>query len=86
MRQLLSKKIGAVHTKSIRKHSIHILFQFLNDQNIKFAPKSENPPYTREILCIEDLWGLIKEEVYKDGWEEAGNLEQLRSEELVLYR
>ena len=50
--------------------------QFLKDQNIKFLPKSENPPNTPEIRCIEDFWSLIKGEVYKDGWE-AENLDQL---------
>ena len=51
--------------------------QFLNDQNIKFVPKSENPSNTPEIRCIEGLWGLIKGEVYKDSWE-AENLDQLQ--------
>ena len=52
--------------------------QLLNDHNIKFVPKSENPPNTPEIRCIENFWGFIKREVYKDGWE-AENLDQLRT-------
>ena len=43
---------------------------FLNDQNIKFVPKSENPQNTPEMQCIEDFWGLI-------------NLDQLRT--MILY-
>ena len=34
-------------------------------------------PNTPEIRCIEDFWGLIKEEVYKDGLN-AKNLDELR--------
>ena len=41
-------------------------------------PKSENLSNTPEIRCYEDFWGLIKEEVYKYGWE-AENLDQLRT-------
>ena len=33
-------------------------------------------PNTPEIRCIEDYWGLIKAEVYKDGWE-AKNLDDI---------
>ena len=40
-------------------------------------PKSENPLNTPEIRCIEDFWGLIK-----DDWE-AENLDQLRTR--ILY-
>ena len=54
----------------------------LNDQNIKFEPKSENPPKTPEIRCIEDFWSIIKRVAYKDGWE-AENLEQLKTR--ILY-
>ena len=57
-------------------HYSKIAVQFLKDQNIQFLPKSENPPNTPEIRCIEDFWSLIKGEVYKDGWE-AENLGQL---------
>ena len=31
-----------------------------------------------EIRCIEDFWGLIEGETYKNGWE-AENLDQLRT-------
>ena len=59
--------------------------QFLNDQNIKFVPKSENPPNTPVIHCIKNFLGLIKEEVYKDGWE-AENLDQLRTRILYCFK
>ena len=42
---------------------------YLNEQNIKCVPNSENPPNTPEIRCIENFWGFIKREVYKLGWE-----------------
>ena len=41
-------------------HYLNKAVQFLNYQNIEFVPKSENPPTTSEIRCIEDFWGLIK--------------------------
>ena len=81
--------MNALHTKSTRKHSISILARlsgrklitrtkpsnFLNEQNIKRVPKSEN---TLEIRFIEDFWALIEGEVCKDDWK-AGDLDQLRT-------
>ena len=52
--------------------------QFLNDRNIKFVLKSENPPNTPEIFLIKYFCGLIEGEVYKDDWE-TENLDQLRT-------
>ena len=61
--------------------------KFLNDQNINFVPKSENPPNTPEICCIENIWGLTKEEVFKDGWDwEVENLDQLRTRILSCFK
>ena len=57
--------------------------QFLREQNIKCAPKSENPPNTPEITCIDDFWGLIKGKVYKDGWE---RLFRFLFQELLLFK
>ena len=82
----LAKQNGAVQTKSTRKHSIFNLaiagahyskkaVQYLNDQNIKFAP---NPPNISDIRCLEGFLGLFKGEAYKDGWE-AENWDQLRT-------
>ena len=45
-------------------------------------PKFKNPPNTPEFRCIEDVWGLIKKEAYKDCWE-AENLHQLRALKVV---
>ena len=59
--------------------------RFLNDHNIKCVPKSENPPNTPEIRCIEDVRGLIKGEVYTDGWQ-AEDLDQLRTRILDCFR
>ena len=66
-------------------HYSNKFVQFLNDQNIKFVPKSENPLNTDEISCIEDFKGLIKGEVYKDDWE-AENLAQLRTRILIRFK
>ena len=63
-------------TKLAGAHYWNKAVQFLNDQNISFVPKYENPLNTTEIRCIEDFWGLIKGEIYKDGWE-ADNLDTL---------
>ena len=45
------------------EHLLEKSRQFLNDKNIKFVPKSENPPNTPEIRCTEDFWSLLKREV-----------------------
>ena len=47
-------------------------------------PKSENPPNTPEIRCIEDFWSLIKGNVYEDG-REAENMDQLRNRIVYCY-
>jgi hypothetical protein len=49
---------------------------FLNDQNVKFVAKNENPANVPECRPIEGFWYLLKAEVYKDGWC-AQNLKQL---------
>ena len=47
--------------------------------------RSKNLPNTPKIRCIEDFWGLIKEEVYKDDWE-AENLDQSQTRLLNCFK
>ena len=46
-------------------------------QNFKFVLKSENSIITPEIRWIEDIWILIKEEVYKDKWKFGSAVNEL---------
>ena len=48
----------------------------LNDHNVKFVAKNENPANLPECRPIERFWYLLKAEVYKDDWC-APNLKQL---------
>ena len=51
----------------------------------KFVIKSEYPPNTHEIRYIDDFWGLIKGELYKDGWE-AKKLDKLRDKIIFCFK
>ena len=50
---------------------------YLNEQNVRFVPKEDNPANIPEARPIEDFWSIIKGLVYKDAWQ-AENLDQLR--------
>ena len=39
--------------------------------------REENPPNVPQLRPIEDFWGLVKQEVYRGGWE-ATSEDQLK--------
>jgi len=49
---------------------------FLNDHNVKFVAKNENPANLPECRPIERFWYILKAEVYEYVWC-APNLKQL---------
>lgn len=51
---------------------------FMNEKNINFVQKDQNPANMPECRPIEDLWGIIKSKVYEGNWQ-AKNLNQLRT-------
>jgi transposase len=46
--------------------------------NIKFVPKSSNPPNVPQLRPIENFWAILKRRVYKNGWatDKIENLEK----------
>ena len=59
-------------------HYAKTVVDYLNEKKVKFVQKSENPPNVPEARPIEDFWGLIKGEVYKNNWQ-AENIDQLKN-------
>ncbi|KAL4473425.1 hypothetical protein ABPG72_012104 [Tetrahymena utriculariae] len=50
--------------------------KFLNDNNIKFVQKEDNPTSIPQARSIEDFWAHLKQQVYKNDWS-AKTIEQL---------
>ncbi len=50
----------------------------MEQKNIRFVPKIENPPNAPELRPIEDYWGILKGKVYENGYK-AKSLTALRA-------
>ena len=59
-------------------HYAKTVSNFLLEKNIKFIGKEDNPPNLPECRPIENFWGILKGEVYKNNWQ-AENLQQLEN-------
>ena len=59
-------------------HYAKTVTNFLLEKNIKFIGKEDNPPNLPECRPIENFWGILKGEVYKNNWQ-AKNLQQLEN-------
>ena len=42
---------------------------FMIEENVNFIEKYNNPANLPEVRPIENFWGILKQEVYKNGWE-----------------
>ncbi|KAF0301696.1 hypothetical protein FJT64_026068 [Amphibalanus amphitrite] len=51
--------------------------KFLEDAGVPVVGREDNPPNVPQLRPIEDFWGLLKQEVYKGGWE-ATSEDQLK--------
>ena len=49
-------------------HYARATTQLLDDLDIPFVYKEDNPPNVPQLRPIEDMWGIIKQEVYRGGW------------------
>ena len=58
---------------------------YLNDQNIPFVVKKDNPANVPKARPIEDFWGNIKRIVHDKGWK-AKNLNQLKQKISLVMR
>ena len=59
-------------------HYAKAVVAYLNEKNIKFVTKEDNPPNLPECRTIEDFWSYLKGLVYEGNWQ-AENVIQLRS-------
>ena len=50
-------------------HYARETLDLLENAHVKFVPREENPPNVPQLRPVEDFWGLMKQEVYKGGWE-----------------
>jgi len=57
-------------------HYANSVQNWLEENNINFVAKSDNPANLPEVRPIEDLFAIIKRDVYRDGWS-ASSIKQL---------
>ena len=50
-------------------HYANSVQKWLKDNKIQFIPKSMNVANVPETRKIEDFWGYLKRNVYKDCWQ-----------------
>ena len=50
-------------------HYAHATTTLLEDLEIPYIPRDKNPPNCPQLRPIEKFWAILKEKVYKDGWE-----------------
>jgi len=49
-------------------HYANSVQTWLTTKKVNFVPKRINPANVPEARPIEDFWGIIKDDVYRDGW------------------
>jgi hypothetical protein len=52
------------------------VISYLNENNVNFVDIDDNPANVPECRPIENLWGILKQQVYKNNWR-AKNVKQL---------
>ena len=51
---------------------------YLNNENVHYVEKADNPANLPECRLIENFWSILKGLAYKNNWH-AENLKKLRS-------
>jgi len=59
-------------------HYANSVQDYMNEKNINFVKKEDNPANLPECRPIEDFWSILKGKVYEKNWQ-AQNLNQLRN-------
>jgi hypothetical protein len=57
-------------------HYSNVVQERLNEKNVPFVPRSDNPPNVPQARPIETVWTLLEQKVYEGNWE-AKNLDIL---------
>jgi hypothetical protein len=58
-------------------HYAKTVIEYLNEKNVPFVQKSDNPANMPELRPIENFWAILKGLVYESNWQ-AENLDKLR--------
>ena len=53
----------------VSSHYANAVINYLNEKNIIFVSKKDNPPNVPECRPIEDFWSIIKGKVYEHNWQ-----------------
>ena len=59
-------------------HYARATCQFLEEAGIPYLSHEENPPNVPQLRPIEDIWGILKQEVYRGDWTATSD-QQLRA-------
>lgn len=59
-------------------HYAKTVTSFLDENDVNFVSRADNPPNTPECRPIEDFWSILKGLVYAKNWQ-AKSMEQLRA-------
>lgn len=59
-------------------HYAKSVIEYLDQENVNYVERHENPANLPECRPIENFWGILKGLVYKNNWQ-AENIEKLRS-------
>lgn len=59
-------------------HYANSILNHLQENNISYVTKEDNPPNLPECRPIEDFWSILKGKVYENNWQ-AKDLQHLRS-------
>ena len=57
-------------------HYSNVVKELLNERNVPFVPRQDNPPNVPQARPIETVWALLEQKVYENNWE-AENLDAL---------
>ena len=60
----------------VRKMHVRSVTNYLDERNIYYVTKVDNPACVPELQPIKDFWSIIKGYVYENNWE-AENEDQL---------
>lgn len=59
-------------------HYAKTVISYLDDKKVKYVTRADNPPNLPECRPIENLWSILKGEVYKNNWK-AKTLQELQA-------
>lgn len=65
-------------------HYARQTLELLEEAGVPIVARDMNPPCAPQIRPIEDLWGIIKQDVYKGGWQATSETQLKRRIQQVI--